>query len=172
MANVNDPVVEKISFNKNVLRLLDERNEQLLLDYPTVYIIYAENKDSYSVYVGETNNIKQRTREHFQEMRYAKRSKMFVVGHEHFNKSLTLDIENKLMLYMTGSKAVKNLSNKRANPQYKYFPVEEMNAIFSKIWRQLHRENNQLFPVEKVIEENALFKASPFSQVDRRANEC
>ena len=109
MANVNDPVVEKISFNKNGLRLLDERNEQLLLDYPTVYIIYAENKDSYSVYVGETNNIKQRTREHFQEMRYAKRSKMFVVGHEHFNKSLTLDIENKLMLYMTGSKAVKNL---------------------------------------------------------------
>lgn len=165
MANVNDPVVEKISFNKNGLRLLDERNEQLLLDYPTVYIIYAENKDSYSVYVGETNNIKQRTREHFQEMRYAKRSKMFVVGHEHFNKSLTLDIENKLMLYMTGSKAVKNLSNKRANPQYKYFPVEEMNAIFSKIWRQLHRENNQLFPVEKVIEENALFKASPFHKL-------
>lgn len=165
MANVNDPIVEKISFNKNGLRLLDERNEQLLLDYPTVYIIYAENKDSYSVYVGETNNIKQRTREHFQEMRYAKRSKMFVVGHEHFNKSLTLDIENKLMLYMTGSKAVKNLSNKRANPQYKYFPVEEMNAIFSKIWRQLHRENNQLFPVEKVIEENALFKASPFHKL-------
>ena len=29
-----------------------------------------------------------------------KNASLFIIGHEHFNKSLTLDIENRLMHYM------------------------------------------------------------------------
>lgn len=165
--SISTPIIGNVSFSEDGLKQLEKiDNKKLLLEYPTVYIIYSERNGMYQVYVGETNNIKQRTKEHFREgNRYAKGSNMFVIGHEHFNKSLTLDIENKFMLYLTGNKFIKKLSNKRDNPQYRYFPYEEMNQIFSKSWKKLRKNEQSLFPIEKVIEDNALFKASPFHKL-------
>lgn len=165
--SISTPIIENVPFSEDGLKQLEKiDNKKLLLEYPTVYIIYSERNGMYQVYVGETNNIKQRTKEHFREgNRYTKGSNMFVIGHEHFNKSLTLDIENKFMLYLTGNKFIKKLSNKRDNPQYRYFPYEEMNQIFSKSWKKLRKNELSLFPIEKVIEDNALFKASPFHKL-------
>ncbi|MCH4015528.1 DUF2075 domain-containing protein [Pediococcus pentosaceus] len=165
--SISTPIIGNVPFSEDGIKQLEKiDNKKLLLEYPTVYIIYSERNGMYQVYVGETNNIKQRTKEHFREgNRYAKGSNMFVIGHEHFNKSLTLDIENKFMLYLTGNKFIKKLSNKRDNPQYRYFPYEEMNQIFSKSWKKLRKNEQSLFPIEKVIEDNALFKASPFHKL-------
>ncbi|MBF7137938.1 DNA/RNA helicase domain-containing protein [Pediococcus pentosaceus] len=165
--SISTPIIGNVPFSEDGLKQLEKiDNKKLLLEYPTVYIIYSERNGMYQVYVGETNNIKQRTKEHFREgNRYTKGSNMFVIGHEHFNKSLTLDIENKFMLYLTGNKFIKKLSNKRDNPQYRYFPYEEMNQIFSKSWKKLRKNEQSLFPIEKVIEDNALFKASPFHKL-------
>lgn len=165
--SISTPIIGNVPFSEDGIKRLEKiDNKKLLLEYPTVYIIYSERNGMYQVYVGETNNIKQRTKEHFREgNRYAKGSNMFVIGHEHFNKSLTLDIENKFMLYLTGNKFIKKLSNKRDNPQYRYFPYEEMNQIFSKSWKKLRKNEQSLFPIEKVIEDNALFKASPFHKL-------
>lgn len=165
--SISTPIIGNVPFSEDGLKQLEKiDNKKLLLEYPAVYIIYSERNGMYQVYVGETNNIKQRTKEHFREgNRYAKGSNMFVIGHEHFNKSLTLDIENKFMLYLTGNKFIKKLSNKRDNPQYRYFPYEEMNQIFSKSWKKLRKNEQSLFPIEKVIEDNALFKASPFHKL-------
>lgn len=165
--SISTPIIGNVPFSEDGLKQLERiDNKKLLLEYPTIYIIYSERNGTYQVYVGETNNIKQRTKEHFREgNRYAKGSNMFVIGHEHFNKSLTLDIENKFMLYLTGNEVIKNLSNKRDNPQYRYFPYEEMNQIFSKSWKKLRKNEQSLFPIEKVIEDNALFKASPFHKL-------
>ncbi|MHC1510728.1 DUF2075 domain-containing protein [Pediococcus pentosaceus] len=165
--SISTPIIGNVPFSEDGIKRLEKiDNKKLLLEYPTVYIIYSERNGMYQVYVGETNNIKQRTKEHFREgNRYAKGSNMFVIGHEHFNKSLTLDIENKFMLYLTGNKFIKKLSNKRDNPQYRYFPYEEMDQIFSKSWKKLRKNEQSLFPIEKVIEDNALFKASPFHKL-------
>lgn len=165
--SISTPIIGNVPFSEDGIKQLEKiDNKKLLLEYPTVYIIYSKRNGMYQVYVGETNNIKQRTKEHFREgNRYAKGSNMFVIGHEHFNKSLTLDIENKFMLYLTGNKFIKKLSNKRDNPQYRYFPYEEMNQIFSKSWKKLRKNEQSLFPIEKVIEDNALFKASPFHKL-------
>lgn len=165
--SISTPIIGNVPFSEDGIKQLEKiDNKKLLLEYPTVYIIYSERNGMYQVYVGETNNIKQRTKEHFREgNRYAKGSNMFVIGHEHFNKSLTLDIENKFILYLTGNKFIKKLSNKRDNPQYRYFPYEEMNQIFSKSWKKLRKNEQSLFPIEKVIEDNALFKASPFHKL-------
>src|SRR5699024_8074980 len=37
--------------------------------------------------------------------------------------------------------------------------------IFTKVWKELHRKNSNLFPVEKVIKDSAVFKASPFHKL-------
>lgn len=42
-----------------------------------------------------------------------------------------------------------------------------MDSIFSKVWRKLHSLNSVLFPLESVICDSALFKASPFHKLTR-----
>ncbi|WP_288531651.1 DUF2075 domain-containing protein [uncultured Secundilactobacillus sp.] len=172
-----------IDLVKSAQKIPEEK--QLLLDYPTVYLVYSKNKDgAYNVYVGETNDIKQRTGQHlstdavtrsdWKHFLKADTSQMIVIGHSHFNKSLTMDIENKMMLYMSGLDGVKQLTNRRENEQNMYYTEDERDEIFSAIWKRLRGLNDSLFPVEKVIRDNALFKASPFhkltqEQYDARA---
>ena len=37
----------------------------IILEYPTVYIHNWNNKEDYEVYIGESNNIIQRTKQHY-----------------------------------------------------------------------------------------------------------
>lgn len=90
---------------------------------------------------------------------------MYVIGHQYFNKSLTLDIENRLMHYLSSVQSVAQINNRRTNPQNEYYTSEYLDDIFSKIWRQLHKKDNELFPLESVIRDSALFKASPFHKL-------
>lgn len=180
--NVKPPIIEEIEYGSGQLdkleTSLDDKNRELLYTYPTVYLVYHENKDdqSYDVYVGETNDIKRRTEQHIKDdpKSYEKWEQlvsqddvnMFMIGHEHFNKSLTLDIENQFMLYLHANKIV-NVLNGRTNDQGNYFPADELKIIFSKIWRKLGKVNNQLFPALHVLRTMAIFKASPFHKLTR-----
>ena len=89
-----------------------------------------------------------------------KKASLFIIGHEHFNKSLTLDIENRLMNYMLSVDSVKSVHNSRANPQFDYYPVEELDEIFNKIWMQLHKENEKLFPTESFVQNSAIYSVT------------
>ncbi len=60
---------------------------------------------------------------------------MFVIGHEHFNKSMTLDIENRLMQYLSSVPAVYHLNNRRHNDQNRYYDSDEFNSLFDLIWK-------------------------------------
>ena len=171
-----------------------------LYDYPVVYVVYCQvlsrdggNRDShaesptFAVYVGETNDIVSRSRQHLTtdarsrddwrefafRIKQNKRSvKQFVIGHPHFNKSLTLDIENRMMQYLLGVDAVKQVNNRRANAQGLYYTHDELDRIFSAAWLELHRKNPTLFPSEAVIRDSALFKASPFHQLTREQDKA
>ena len=90
---------------------------------------------------------------------------MIVIGHEYFNKSLTLDIENKLMHYLSSVDAVDTVYNRRTNQQNKYYTSEVFEEIFSNVWQQLRTKNKLLFPVESIIKDSALYKASPFHKL-------
>lgn len=158
----------------------------LLFGYPTVYIVYAQQwrghsaRWEYTVYVGETNNIRARTLQHLRAdashrsdwRDLAERLKanpgsvwQYVIGNAHFNKSLTLDVENKLMHFLLGSESVGHLNNRRTNAQGDYYTQAEFDRIFSQIWLDLHKCDPDLFPSEQIIRDSALFKASPFHQL-------
>ena len=184
--DLKSPIVEEVKYNAHAIQSLetavkgDEKKKELILDYPTDYIIYTKRDvktDTYEVYVGETNDIGRRTLQHLNEDpkerpdwdRLSKKDdiSMLVIGHEHFNKSLTLDIENRLMLYLGSVDSVKQLDNRRTNSQSKYFTSDEMEPLFTKIWRKLRVKNKTLFPVERVIRDSAVFKASPFHSLTK-----
>lgn len=177
------PIVYETPYNKKNATQLDEHIkdsvqedlQEYLINYPTVYIINEDSqhqKAKYTVYVGETNDIQRRTLQHldtdpvsrkdWQQLKETNDATMFVIGHKHFNKSLTLDIENRMMHYLSGVNTVSHLNNRRDNAQKDYFTADEMETIFNKIWHQLHQRKPDLFPMQRIVEESALFKASPF----------
>lgn len=182
MKKISSPIIHELEYKIKAIDELEkdllkcEEKKKLLLDYPTVYIVNDEHQNQkYSVYVGETSNIRQRTiqhinldsktREDWNQLSASDSSKMYVIGHDHFNKSLTLDIENRLMLYLSSTDNVKEIHNRRFNEQNAYYTSNELDSIFSKIWRGLREKNKFLFPIEKMIRDSAVFKASPFHKL-------
>lgn len=136
--------------------------------------------NEYDVYVGETNGIVARTRQHLgpdAKVRedwgeLANRAehdhesvRQLIIGNEHFNKSLTLDVENRMMQYLLGSDAVSHLNNRRSNAQGDYYTRKEFDSLFSSIWRSLSTMRPEIFPSETVVKDSALFKASPFHRL-------
>lgn len=181
---VANPIIRKIEDTQDALDFFesvtlpaeDEKTQDIIMNFPTVYIHSWQESCDFEVYVGETNDIFRRTREHYgvasdkkawQSKLSEKDASLFIIGHEHFNKSLTLDIENRLMHYMMSIDRVKHVYNGRGNPQSSYYPVEELDVIFRSIWRGLRRENKELFPTESSIKDSAIYKASPLHKLTK-----
>lgn len=179
---VAEPIVEKLQdnisslkeFEKEISNSNDEKLKDIILNFPIVYIHNWKNKDDYEVYVGESNNIFQRTKQHYSKMTAEDewqnnlsdgKANLYIIGHEHFNKSMTLDIENRLIHYLMSVESIIKVHNGRSNPQNRYYPIEELNYIFTKIWRKLRKDNKEIFPLETTIKDSAIFKASPLHKL-------
>ncbi|WP_405376028.1 DUF2075 domain-containing protein [Pseudobutyrivibrio sp.] len=180
---VATPIIREIKDNRDELKILedellstaDENTQDIIMNYPTVYIHNWPKKHKYEVYVGEANDVFRRTREHYREIKKKDKwqhnidenpnASLYIIGHELFNKSFTLDVENRLMHYLLSVNSVKRVHNGRANPQNKYYPSEEFETVFGEIWKNLHNKNAELFPDEQEIKDSAIFKASPFHKL-------
>lgn len=178
----SQPIIRKIKdnevsleeFEKVILLKEDDSVQEVIRDFPTVYIHNWTETGKYEVYVGESNNIFNRTREHYhnriknekwQKKLLNKDATLYIIGHDHFNKSLTLDIENRLMHYLMSVDSVKQVHNGRGNPQRNYYPQKEFEEIFNKVWKELHQINEKLFPTEQAIKASAIYKASPLHKL-------
>ncbi len=179
---VANPIIKQIipdikrelnKFNESLEE--DSKETNLIRSYPTVYIHNWEKSDKFEVYVGESNDFFQRTQQHYEEMNNEKswqknlkgnESSLFVIAHPEFNKSLTLDIENKLIHYLSSSSSVAKVHNARGNPQNQYYPCEDFDQIFTKIWRKLRTYNKALFMSESEIKDSAIYKASPLHKLN------
>ncbi len=177
-----EPIIYKIEdnnvsldkFEKQIRQTKNKKIQDVILDYPTVYIHNWKNADDYEVYIGESNNVVQRSKQHYA---YARREEnwqnsllknnaiLYIIGHEHFNKSLTLDIENRLMLYMLSVARIKKIHNQKCNPQNKYYTENKLDNIFRQVWSKLRRRDPLLFPTESSIKDSAVYKASPLHKL-------
>ena len=178
MERIANPVIYELKYENKMephYEGVQETHEKLIFNYPTVYIVHHPEKEKFCVYIGETTDIRRRTEQHLKQGSKKRKdweklsrrddANMFVIGHELFNKSLTLDIENKLMHYLSSVEAVQEVYNRRTNEQNEYYTSDQMEPIFSKIWGELHRKNNVIFPTRRRIEDAAVFKASPFHKL-------
>lgn len=179
---VAEPIIEKIRddieslnlFEKEISNSNDDKKKDILMNFPVVYIHSWKNKDKYEVYVGESNNIFKRTKQHYKEMNDDKEwqhnlldgnANLYVIGHEHFNKSMTMDIETRLIKYLSSVENIIKVHNGKYNKQNHYYKSEELDIIFSKIWKKLRRDNKEIFPLESSIKDSAIFKASPLHKL-------
>lgn len=161
----------------------DVTDSDVLLEYPTIYIHNWKKGSSnsnglYDVYIGESNDVIARTKEHYKAssdpnnwqyhlIKDGDIPKMYIIGHKHFNKSLTLDIENRLIHYISSMKSVDIVHNGRGNPQNVYYPSDEFEDIFQMIWKKLRNLDKNLFLSESEIKDSAIFKASPLHKLTK-----
>ena len=188
MKSISKPIVNRIIDNEKMLKEFenklkenaDLKSNKIIKDYPIVYIHSWMKKNKYEVYVGESNDIFSRTGQHYQNGKLKKcwqnninneKSFLYIIGHEHFNKSLTLDLENKLIHYLTGVNNIRKVYNNKGNPQNEYYTREEFNTIFHKIWQELKKYNDILFPIESKVADSAIFKSSPLHKLTSEQEE-
>ena len=177
------PIVKRIHDNEEALTIFQEQDllmenkkiQNIIMNFPTIYIHNWKESSDYEVYVGESNDVFQRTRQHYSEQKnpkdvwqkhiIGKDASLYIIGHEHFNKSLTLDIENKLIHYLMSADRVRTVHNSRGNPQKNYYTSDELDSIFHKVWSRLRSFDKELFPSESAIRDSAIFKASPLHKL-------
>ena len=71
---VAKPIIRKIDdtpeslkiFEEDLCSYSDENVQEIITSYPTVYIHNWKESDEYEVYIGESNNVIQRTRQHYE----------------------------------------------------------------------------------------------------------
>ncbi len=187
--SIAEPIIRHLKDNKDALEYFqtvtlpseDEKIQDIIVNFPTVYIHNWQDTGMFEVYVGESNDVLKRTRQHLDDSKdnskwqsniVEKNADLYIIGHEHFNKSLTLDIENRLMHYLSSVSCVRRVHNMRGNPQISYYPIEELDDIFRKIWSALRCENKTLFPSESDIKDSAIYKASPLHKLTEEQMEA
>ena len=166
LKNLKEKIIDKIG----------DENAGYLLDYPVIYIhtwqSRADEKEGVdSIYVGESTDVIKRTSQHYiaaeEEKNWQWHLKndgdtpsLYIIGHSHFNKSLTLDLENRLIDFCLSMDTTR-IYNGRGNPQGRYSNEDELDEIFSVIWKKLKKSNDKLFLSESQIKKSAIYKASP-----------
>ena len=170
------------NLEKNIKHKINKNDYKFYLESPVVYVhSWKTNKvgkdDRYAFYVGEAINIVRRTNEHYEsgknsnkwqkELIKSQKSKyLYLIANDHFNKSFTLDFENKMIQYgVANDKYIEKVINARGNPQGYYYPCEEFNDTFNAIYDKLNQIDKQLFLDRKEIECSVFYKSSPLHKL-------
>ena len=100
---IAQPIIRKINddprslsvFEEALLSSEDSKAQEVIATFPTVYIHNWKDTDDYEVYIGESNNVFQRTRQHYetglintdswQSGLKERSASLYIIGHEHFN---------------------------------------------------------------------------------------
>ena len=167
------------NLEKNIKSKISKDDYRTFLNSPVVYIhSWKTSENNYSFYVGEANDIIKRTNDHYKAgkkpgewqvglLQNHKSKFFYLIANEHFNKSFTMDFENKMIQFATANdKYIKKVLNSRGNPQnYDYYPCEEFNDTFNEIYDKLTLFDDKLFLKRSEIESSAIFKASPLHKL-------
>lgn len=148
-------------------RSLDKINDNLWVknQWPLVYFIQNESKRV--AYVGESTNFSKRIKNHLAN---PKKSRVFnqisIIGSDKFNKSATLDIESKLIQYISseGSYELQNGNDGLVN--HNYYQQDLYKNLFKEIWSKLI-EKKIVSKSLKEIENSELFKYSPYKSLNK-----
>ncbi|MCG9880532.1 MAG: DUF2075 domain-containing protein, partial [Bacteroidia bacterium] len=149
----------KYPFKKEVLGEIHE-NRWVKNQWPLVYII--QNDTQKIAYVGESTNAKNRINNHLANNQRNILNTITLIGSSRFNKSATLDIESKLIEYLSAETTFK-LQNGNAglSSGHNYYEKPYYQELFNEIWLRL-REEKIVTKSLKEIQNSDLFKYSPY----------
>ena len=160
MSDLTNTKYKRFSFNnegaEKIKNTLDKGQ-----NWPIVYILNGEKE----AYVGETNNAYKRIGQHLENKRRSVMNNVLLLINDSFNKSATLDIENKLIQFMhaDGKFELQN-ENAGQSVQHNYYQRGLYEQCFQDIWNELKRKklaNKTLYEIKN----SEIFKYSPYKEL-------
>jgi uncharacterized protein len=156
-------VSEKYDFNKKSLEKINE-NPWVKNQWPLVYFIQNEGKRV--AYVGESTNFSNRIKNHLANPKKSNAfNKISIIGSDKFNKSATLDIESKLIQYISSEGTYELQNGNHGLINHNYYQQDLYKNLFIDIWRKLI-ENKIVSKSLEEIENSELFKYSPYKSLN------
>ncbi len=129
-------------------------------NWPVVYII----EDGKEIYIGETTNVYQRSKQHYDNPERVKLKNIHVITDEEYNKSAALDIESMLIQHVIGDEKFIVQNGNGGLSDHNYFDREKYRAKFEILWEDLRKRNL----AEKnllEIRNSQIFKFSPYKNL-------
>ncbi|MFN0730197.1 DNA/RNA helicase domain-containing protein [Polaribacter gochangensis] len=156
-------VSEKYDFNKKSLDKINE-NPWVKNQWPLVYFIQNESKRV--AYVGESTNFSNRIKNHLANPKKSNAfNKISIIGSDKFNKSATLDIESKLIQYISSEGTYELQNGNHGLINHNYYQQDLYKNLFIDIWGKLI-ENKIVSKTLNEIENSELFKYSPYKSLN------
>ncbi len=156
-------VSERYDFDKSALNKIN-KNEWVKNQWPLVYFIQNENKRV--AYVGESTNFSNRIKNHLANPKKAKAfNQISIIGSDKFNKSSTLDIESKLIQYISSEGTYELQNGNYGLINHNYYQQDLYKNLFKDIWNKLI-ENKIVSKSLEEIENSELFKYSPYKSLN------
>lgn len=155
-------VSEQYDFNKAALSEIGE-NRWVKNQWPLVYFI--RNESTNQAYVGESTNALSRIKNHLDNPKKAVLNKISIIGSDKFNKSVTLDIESKLIQYIFAEDIYDLQNGNYGLVNHNYYQQYLYKDLFKEIWSKLKEKNIVKKKLED-IENSELFKYSPYKSLN------
>lgn len=131
--------------------------------WPLVYFI--QNHQQRIAYVGESTNALYRLKNHLQNSERTKLNQVSIIGSDKFNKSATLDIESKLIQYLSGEGTYTLQNGNFGLINHNYYQQDLYKGLFNRIWDSLIEKRLVSKSMEE-IRNTALFKFSPYKSLN------
>lgn len=152
--------IKQFSFQETDLATI---SDELIVDYPTVYLLNNQKE----VYIGETVALKNRIKQHLKNPARKQLVDVRVFSHQAFNQSATYNIETKLINYFLADEKylLQNKSQTAQSVTHNYYNKAYFDEIvFSAIWRKLLQDGFVKHSADQ-IENKDIYKLSPFKQL-------
>jgi len=155
-------ISEQYDFNRNSLGKI-EQNPWVKNQWPLVYFI--QNEAEKLAYVGESTNASSRIKNHLDNPKRTVLNKISIIGSDKFNKSATLDIESKLIQYISSEETYKLQNGNHGLINHNYYQQDLYKDLFKEIWKKLIEKKLVSKSLEE-IENSELFKYSPYKSLN------
>lgn len=156
-------ISERYDFDNKSLDKIN-KNPWVKNQWPLVYFIQNENKRV--AYVGESTNFSNRIKNHLANPKKANAfNQISIIGSDKFNKSATLDIESKLIQYISSEGSYELQNGNHGLINHNYYQQDLYKNLFKDIWTKLI-ENKIVSKSLEEIENSELFKYSPYKSLN------
>lgn len=150
--------IKKVKFSKEGAEKVS--NEWYGVNWPVVYLL-SNKKD---IYIGETTSAKTRIRQHVDDDKKKGLTEVSIIANSTFNKSAILDIESKLIQYMSADQKYEILNANSGMRNHNFYDKALYETQFKSIWKKLKSLDYVKHDLEILVNSD-LFKYTPYKML-------
>jgi len=150
--------IKTFRFSKDHFK--DIRKYHFGFNWPVVYIL----EDGKEIYIGESTNAYNRSRQHFEKPERAKLKNIHIITDFEYNKSAALDIESMLIQHIAADDIFIVQNGNKGLSNHNYYEREKYQKKFELLWEELRK--TELADKSSIqIKNSQIFKYSPYKSL-------